>query len=288
MFESGKEYSRAELLDFIGSKQNQSGIIWGNKQPNCVIITSGGRHSKLAGYGDIRNPDGTWLYKGQGAKGNQNPNSFANSLLTKGKRAVLLFSTREPKAEEVRKRGSYKKLYNFEGIFHVVSWDYQIPTQGNRAGDKLIEYFLVPAQNIFSNYPTDDYTTDKYKTTKEPLNIYELRKKIGSQDTTPTTNRSSLTLYRERSSDVKQYALLRANGVCECCLSPAPFLNIRNTPFLEVHHIHSLSDDGPDQPENVAAVCPNCHREAHFGIKKESIREKLLLAIRKKESQLFS
>jgi 5-methylcytosine-specific restriction protein A len=25
-----------------------------------------------------------------------------------------------------------------------------------------------------------------------------------------------------------------------------------------------LADDGPDSPENVAAVCPNCHRRAHY------------------------
>lgn len=25
-----------------------------------------------------------------------------------------------------------------------------------------------------------------------------------------------------------------------------------------------LADDGPDLPSNVAALCPNCHRRAHY------------------------
>ena len=38
-----------------------------------------------------------------------------------------------------------------------------------------------------------------------------------------------------------------------------------NTPYLEVHHIIRLADDGDDSVENAIALCPNCHREAHFG-----------------------
>ncbi|WP_442870450.1 HNH endonuclease [Aneurinibacillus sp. Ricciae_BoGa-3] len=26
-----------------------------------------------------------------------------------------------------------------------------------------------------------------------------------------------------------------------------------------------LSDGGPDNPEHLAAICPNCHIEAHYG-----------------------
>jgi len=37
MFQSGEEYFRADLLEFIGSKQQQSGVIWGSLMANCVI-----------------------------------------------------------------------------------------------------------------------------------------------------------------------------------------------------------------------------------------------------------
>lgn len=62
MFEIGKEYERSQLLAFVGSKQRQSGIIWGPEQPGCVIVTSGGRNSKSVGYKDMHNPDGSWVH----------------------------------------------------------------------------------------------------------------------------------------------------------------------------------------------------------------------------------
>jgi 5-methylcytosine-specific restriction protein A len=39
----------------------------------------------------------------------------------------------------------------------------------------------------------------------------------------------------------------------------------RVEPSLEVHHLLALSEDGPDTPENVVALCANHHREAHYG-----------------------
>ena len=61
--------------------------------------------------------------------------------------------------------------------------------------------------------------------------------------------------------------LERANGNCEGCKKPAPFIRAKdNSPYLEVHHIIQLSDDGPDTVANAKALCPNCHRNRHFGV----------------------
>lgn len=68
-----------------------------------------------------------------------------------------------------------------------------------------------------------------------------------------------------RSRAVRDYVLLRANGHCELCASPAPFLKLDGTPYLEPHHTTRLSDGGPDHPRYVGALCPACHREIHFG-----------------------
>lgn len=76
---------------------------------------------------------------------------------------------------------------------------------------------------------------------------------------------------------------MRAKGKCENCDNDAPFINADNIPFLEVHHIFSLSDDGPDHPINVAAVCPNCYKEAHYGKNKETLKDKLSNKILEKE-----
>jgi 5-methylcytosine-specific restriction protein A len=67
-----------------------------------------------------------------------------------------------------------------------------------------------------------------------------------------------------RSEAVRRYALCRASGKCEACDSVAPFKDASGTPFLEVHHIDRLADNGPDKVDRVAAICPNCHRRCHY------------------------
>jgi predicted HNH restriction endonuclease len=75
----------------------------------------------------------------------------------------------------------------------------------------------------------------------------------------------------ERNPDVIAEVLFRANGFCENtnCKGverKAPFNRKSNgTPYLEVHHIVRLADGGEDTVENAIALCPNCHREKHYG-----------------------
>jgi hypothetical protein len=69
-----------------------------------------------------------------------------------------------------------------------------------------------------------------------------------------------------RNADVIAEVLSRASGRCERCDSRAPFARRSdNSPYLEVHHRVTLADGGNDTVENAIALCPNCHREAHFG-----------------------
>ncbi len=69
-----------------------------------------------------------------------------------------------------------------------------------------------------------------------------------------------------RNPDVVAEVLNRANGFCEQCGEKAPFLRAKDgTPYLEVHHWQTLADGGEDTVENAGALCPNCHREVHFG-----------------------
>lgn len=69
-----------------------------------------------------------------------------------------------------------------------------------------------------------------------------------------------------RNADVVAEVLHRASGRCEQCREPAPFMRKKdNTPYLEVHHKEQLSAGGEDTVENAAALCPNCHRNQHYG-----------------------
>ena len=74
------------------------------------------------------------------------------------------------------------------------------------------------------------------------------------------------TLAYTRDPRVAAYALRKARGRCGDCKKPAPFTRLATGhPFLEVHHIHMLKDGGTDTPDNVIALCPNCHRKRHYG-----------------------
>jgi 5-methylcytosine-specific restriction endonuclease McrA len=94
---------------------------------------------------------------------------------------------------------------------------------------------------------------------------------------------SATTKKKIRSVAVKSYALCRAEGRCENCLSNAPFINEKGDGYLEVHHMTRLSDDGPDIPLNVIALCPNCHRKAHHSIKKKTFNDSLKRKVKKLE-----
>ena len=70
----------------------------------------------------------------------------------------------------------------------------------------------------------------------------------------------------KRNPYVVAEVLHRAAGVCGSCLKAAPFTRKKDgAPYLEVHHRRQLAHGGEDTVANAIAVCPNCHRELHYG-----------------------
>lgn len=276
-FRIGQEYKYRELADSVGSKATQGGIIikpvsdQSDAGIGFMIVTSGGRHGAAAKYHDERKTDGSWVYYGQ-----KKIRSRGNSLLVEANLTVLLFTTREPTAAEVRSRGGYSKLYQYQGPFLVES--HNIVDDGD--GERLC-FKLVSAKNLIS--PSLE---DSFLGRLKEKNITTLRSKLlGYQGRKKKKTKLSESEYMLRSREVKQYALLRAKGKCESCSKPGPFFTKERGPFLEVHHIHRLADDGPDAIENVAALCPNCHREAHFGSSVQKYRDNLSRIIFQKEKR---
>lgn len=76
----------------------------------------------------------------------------------------------------------------------------------------------------------------------------------------------------ERDPKVVEWVLFTSYGKCENCNSDAPFISINGEPFLEVHHVISLSEGGPDTVDNCVALCPNCHRKMHFSNERDDLR----------------
>jgi len=78
-----------------------------------------------------------------------------------------------------------------------------------------------------------------------------------------------------RNPEVRRNALLRAGGRCEWC-GQEGFRLPDGAIYLETHHITPLSEGGVDHERNVAALCPNHHREAHHGKARGDLRMGLL------------
>lgn len=98
----------------------------------------------------------------------------------------------------------------------------------------------------------------------------------------PQSSTAAITQY-QRDPAVKAWVLREAKGVCECCSKPAPFLGTDGLPFLEVHHVRQLSDLGADTVSNAVALCPNCHREIHYGLNAKRLVEKMYSRIKRLE-----
>lgn len=114
-------------------------------------------------------------------------------------------------------------------------------------------------------------------------NIDELRKVALLAEKRAATAKERKVIVRARSLAIKLYVLLRANGVCEGCNYPAPFLKPDGSPYLEPHHTQRLADDGPDHPAHVIALCPNCHRRAHHSKDAATFNASLIKALRRIE-----
>ncbi len=68
----------------------------------------------------------------------------------------------------------------------------------------------------------------------------------------------------KRDHNVRAHVVKRSSGRCEHC-GQKGFLMANGEGYVETHHIIGLAKQGPDTLANVIALCPNHHREAHFG-----------------------
>jgi hypothetical protein len=117
----------------------------------------------------------------------------------------------------------------------------------------------------------------QFEKAAEQISQEDLERKIRLLDRAARFREGTVKYY-QRKAIVAEYAKRRANGICQLCLQRAPFIDKRERPYLEAHHVIWLSQSGNDIPENTAAVCPNCHRKMHV-LNIDSDRERILSII---------
>jgi 5-methylcytosine-specific restriction protein A len=86
----------------------------------------------------------------------------------------------------------------------------------------------------------------------------------------PSTGESA-----RRDGAVRLAVLHRSDGRCELCDAEG-FRMADGRVYAETHHVQPLAQKGADRVWNVVALCPNHHREAHYGSRRDEIKAKLL------------
>jgi 5-methylcytosine-specific restriction protein A len=152
--------------------------------------------------------------------------------------------------------------YPAKGIWALANGDKpgNFNTRDARIALANLDYSLL---NTRVSFEEDDFETEVERAKSDTSQNRAKRLK-----TAPKKPQLVYTLRKDfkRNPDVVAEVLLRANGICGRCEKPAPFKSRKNSsPYLEVHHIKQLADGGNDTIKNAIALCPNCHRESHFG-----------------------
>jgi hypothetical protein len=86
----------------------------------------------------------------------------------------------------------------------------------------------------------------------------------------------------QRDEKVRCFVIGQAKGACEYC-GEMGFILPDGNHYLEAHHVIALAEQGPDTVENVIALCPSDHREAHYGQNAVAIENKMIEIIKKRK-----
>jgi 5-methylcytosine-specific restriction protein A len=90
-----------------------------------------------------------------------------------------------------------------------------------------------------------------------------------------------------RDPEVRRFVIEKAEGRCEYCRQ-AGFLMGNGSRYLEAHHIISLATEGSDTVDNVIALCPAHHREAHYGRDASALEKEFLRVMKKRKWEKLS
>lgn len=149
--------------------------------------------------------------------------------------------------------------------------------QGNLAMRYL--WFLVPVVSEHKelwpieviNSPISNISPTEINLIKNPRNLLadyaRIARDLESNPTSLSFNPSPRSPQPKRRKRAKEIVIARAQGSCEndTCSGMPPDVKKDGTPIFQVDHIIQLSDGGPDQPDNMIALCPNCHAAKTLG-----------------------
>jgi len=239
----GEDYNSYDIAIFAETYNIQSGIYLVGDEPDYQAIFV----KATLEDGDYPNE---WLKEDQALKYYMYAVRDKYKIDYKYNKSIIKSSERDVPIYVFIKDG---KICTLNGIYEYE--DYFVEEDDK----KWFKLSKINSVDIGKPMTKEEFEKETYKKAISPEEIDDLA------DEKPTKITTVVTEFK-RNPKVLAKVLKRADGICELCNKPAPFLRkTDNTPYLETHHIKPLSEGGLDNIDNVVAVCPNCHAEQHYG-----------------------
>lgn len=148
---------------------------------------------------------------------------------------------------------------------HVRGWENRTRTPVQRFGDSF--FMQIEVDDPVQTVSVESLRSQHQLQVSAGLRLTSAERRIQLQESNAPPARVAVLGYEYlRNPLVVAEVLHRAQGLCERCRNPAPFRRKTDgTPYLEVHHRIPLAAGGLDTVNNAEALCPNCHRHAHYG-----------------------
>ena len=270
-FEVGRIYNRRLEIHGPYGGQQQGGMSTPSRFPMIFLFTSDSGH--VHGYRDAFREDGVFCYTGEGQQGHMTMTGSNKALRDHealGKTVHLFEGSKTIGKGKARYVGQATYLGHhleerpsaLEAARMAIVFELEVDSVGpTPAGSTTTKNSIDSATMAL---PIDSLSREQLR---------QLAQQQASQGANP---QERVVLVRKRSQAIRKYVLIRSNGMCEGCARPAPFQTKAKTPYLEPHHTLRLADGGPDAPEHVIALCPNCHRRAHYADNGAKFNEELI------------
>lgn len=210
--QEGSTYHRVKIHDKFGGARYK-GIAPSKDYPYVFIFT--GDAGEEHGYEDEFRGD-TFVYTGEGREGDME--------MTQGNKAIR---DHQKDGRDLHLFESNDEAWSvtYVGQFECTDWFWEelLDTNGNPRDS--IRFKLEPVDNEIEIDVDDIKSIDTES-------LYEKAKASSSADPPGRETTTTRTTYT-RSEAVKEYALRTADGICQGCQEPAPFIGKDGEPFLE-------------------------------------------------------
>jgi len=251
----GQTYSAHDILIFSGSYDTRAGgmfVIQTDGAPTAVVIKatlSGGRYAN------------EWLDKGRRLKYFLKSKTLKDGSVEFGEHykpnAAILKVPKLPILAFVRQTA--QSYFVYAGVFLKQNMKDELD------GSKWFDLVLESSEDVIMDA---EYVQRDLRDQVAIVIAQSQQQRLIRLAKAPKKPKKiqTITTAFVRNPDVIAEVLLRAGGQCEECNNRGPFISkATGELYLEVHHRKPLAMGGDDTVANALALCPNCHREKHFG-----------------------